>query len=91
MERYRLHILDLPQVLDNAVHRNVIIGSKKDTYCLQSFIYNIDVENWTQEILSEKMFALWGLRKVVKQTIDGETFFRSRRSFGRPMAMGIWT
>ena len=91
MKRYRLHVFDLPEVFNNAVHGSVIIGSKKDTCRLQSFVYHIDVEDWAQEILSEKMFALWGPRKVVKQTIDRKTFFRSRRSSGRSMAMGIWT
>lgn len=70
MKCYRLHVFDLPQVFNNAVHGNIIIGSKKDTYCLQSFIYKIDVDNWAQEILSKEMFALGRPRKVVKQTID---------------------
>lgn len=70
MKRYGLHVFNLPQVFNNAVHGNVIFGSKEDTCRLQSFIYNINVENWAQEILSKKMFALRGPRKVVKQTID---------------------
>ena len=91
MKCYRFHVLDLPKVFDNAIHGSVIIGSKKDTCRLQSFVYNIYVQNWTQEILSEKVFALGCPRKMVKQTIDGETFFRSGRSSGRSMAVNIWT
>ena len=91
MKCYRFHVLDLPKIFDNAVHGSVIIRSKKDTCRLQSFVYNIDVQNWAQEILSEKMFALGCLRKVMKQTIDRETFFRSGRSSGRSMAVNIWT
>ena len=66
MKCHRLHVLDLPKVFDNAVHGSVIIGAKKDTCGLQSFIYNIDVQDWAQEILSEKVFALGCPRKVVK-------------------------
>lgn len=91
MKCHSLHVLDLPKVFDNAAHGSVIVGSKKNTYRLQPFVYNIDVQGWAQEILSEKVFALGCSRKVVKQTIDRETFFRSGRSSGWSLAMGIWT
>ncbi len=91
MKCYRLHVLDLPQAFDDTVHGSVIIRSKKDTCGLQSFVYNIDVQDWAQKILSEKVFALGCPRKVVKQTINRETFFRSGRSSGRSLVMGVWT
>ena len=91
MDHDSLHVLDLSQVLNDVVHRTVIVRLKKNACGVQPLVDDVHVQAWAQEVVAEKLYTLGSFGKVVVETVDRQSLLRSRRSSRWPLAMGVWT
>lgn len=77
MYHYLPHVFDLTQALDNTVHWTVVVWSQEHASRLEPLVDYVQIQTRAQKRLPEKIFALWGSCKVVKEAIYRKTLLRS--------------
>ena len=89
MYHYRPHVSYLTQALDDTIHWTAVVWSQEYTSGLEPLIDHAQFQTRAQKVLSEKIFALWGPCKVVKETVYRKTLLRSRGGVHWALAMCI--